>query len=156
MVPYAFREQVESELEKMVAQGILRPVKSSEWATPLVVVPKPGGKVRICGDYSVSVNPQVTVEHYPLPRVDEVFNNFRGCGIFAILDLKTAYLQLALDEASRKLLTVTTHLGLFEFLRMPYGVSSAPAIFQSVMDKILLGLTKVACYLDDVLVGGVD
>lgn len=111
-VPFAFREAVEKEIRQMVEQKILTPVKTSDWTTPVVVVPKLGGKIRICGDYSVSVNPNLRTEHYPLPRIDEVFATFSGCEVFTILDLRSAYLQLRLDAHARKVLTVNTHLGL--------------------------------------------
>ncbi|XP_064461569.1 uncharacterized protein K02A2.6-like [Ornithodoros turicata] len=155
-VPFAFRESVEKELTHMVEEGVLTPVKTSDWATPLVVVPKPEGKIRICGDYSVSINPNLRTEQYPLPRTDELFATFTGCRVFTVLDLRSTYLQLNLDEQAQKVFTVNTHLGLFEFTCLPYGVSSAPAIFQATMDKILHGLPKVACYIDDLLIEGVD
>lgn len=72
--------------------------------------------------------------------------------MFTVLDLRAAYFQLKLDSNARKALTVNTHLGLFEFLWLPNGVSRAPAIFQAIMDNILLGLPKVACFIDDLLI----
>lgn len=104
----------------------------------------------------MSVDPSLVTEYYPLPRVDEIFANVKGCSVFSVLDLKSAYLQLALDKRSQGVLTVNTHLGWFQFTRLPYGVASAPVIFQGVMDAVLQGLDKTACYLDDVLVGSVD
>ena len=75
---------------------------------------------------------------------------------FSKLDLSQAYQQMVLDPADRKYTTINTHLGLFQFTRLPFGIASAPAIFQQQMEKILQGIPKVACYLDDVLVTGVD
>ena len=67
-----------------------------------------------------------------------------------------AYLQLPLDEESQKLTTINTRKGLFQYTRLPYGIASAPAIFQMIMDKILQGLNGVSCYLDDILITGKD
>ena len=85
---------------------------------------------------------------YPLPNVEDIFARLAGDKIFTKLDLSQAYLQLPVDEDSKGLLLINTPKGLF---RLPYGVSVAPAIFQSVMDRVLQGLS-VACYLDDILI----
>lgn len=102
----------------------------------------------------MSVNPNLVTEHYPLPVPEDLVANMVGCKTFTVLDLKSAYLQVPLDDESRRILTVNTPFGLYQFTRLPYGVSSAPAIFQAVMDNVLRGLGGVSCYLDDVLVGG--
>jgi hypothetical protein len=73
-----------------------------------------------------------------------------------VLDLKGAYQQLKLSENSKELVTINTHKGLYQYQRLPFGVSSAPAIFQSVMDQILSNLENVSCYLDDIMIGGQD
>ena len=88
---------------------------------------------------------------YPLPATEDLFAQIAGGQIFSKLDMSQAYKQLTLDEDSKKLLVVNTPRGLFRYTRLPYGVSTAPAIFQSVMDRILHGL-PVACYLDDILI----
>ncbi|XP_064482871.1 uncharacterized protein K02A2.6-like [Ornithodoros turicata] len=156
-VPYALRDKVEKELRELEKQGVISPVQQSQWATPLVVVPKNGGNgVRLCGDYRVTVNPAITVAHYPLPLPEDVFASLSGGTHFTVLDLSKAYLQLEVDESSRELLTVNTSLGLIRMNRLPFGIASAPSIFQSVMDQITTGLQGVACYLDDVLIAGRD
>ncbi|XP_064483050.1 uncharacterized protein K02A2.6-like [Ornithodoros turicata] len=156
-VPYALRDKVEKELRELEKQGVISPVQQSQWATPLDVVPKNGGNgVRLCGDYRVTVNPAITVAHYPLPLPEDVFASLSGGTHFTVLDLSKAYLQLEDDESSRELLTVNTSLGLFRMNRLPFGIASAPSIFQSVMDQITTGLQGVACYLDDVLIAGRD
>ena len=88
-------------------------VKCSEWATPLVPVPKRDGKIRLCGDYKTTVNPILDVDQYPLPKPEELMATVSGGQKFAKLDLSAAYQQMLLDEESRKLVTVNTHLGFF-------------------------------------------
>lgn len=155
-VPYALREQVEQELLNMEKAGIVYRVRHSAWATPLVVVPKKNNGIRLCGDYRVTVNPFVVVDHYPLPLPEDIFTTLQGGAVFSVLDLSKAYLQLELDEHAQELLTINTHMGLFRYRRLPYGVACAPAAFQAVMDQVLRGLQGTACYLDDVIIAGVS
>lgn len=152
-VPYALRQAVEDELERMISEGIAYSVTSSDWATPLVVVQKPKG-VRLCADFKVSLNSVIQTEHYPLPQPEDIFASLAGCSYFSVLDLEAAYLQLAVEEESQELLTLATHKGLVRLRRLPYGLSSAPALFQMAMDKIISGLPGTVAYLDDVLIGG--
>ncbi|XP_065190667.1 uncharacterized protein K02A2.6-like [Sycon ciliatum] len=151
-VPYAVKPLVEEQLRKMEQQHIIEPVKHSEWATPVVAVPKPDGSVRLCGDYKVTVNPQLRVDQHPLPTAQDIFSSLNGCKYFAKLDLSQAYLQVPLDKASQKMTTINTHKGLYQFNRLPYGIASAPAVFQGIMDKLLVGLEGVSKYLDDILI----
>ena len=116
-----------------------------------VIVPKSNGKIRVCGDFKVTINQCVETKLYPLPNVEDIFARLAGGKIFTKLDLSQAYLQLPVDEDSKGLLVINTPKGLFRYNRLPYGVSVAPAIFQSVMDRVLQGL-PVACYLDDILI----
>ena len=94
------------------------------------------------------------IESYPLPRVDELFSNLSGGKYFSKLDLANAYLQLPLAEDSKEFLTINTHKGLYKFNRLPFGVASAPAIFQRSMETLLRDLPGISVYLDDILVTG--
>jgi len=151
-VPYALNDKVGNELDRLENLGIVRKVRSSVWAAPVVVVPKADLAVRICGDYKVTINPALEEQPYPLPTAEDIFATLAGGKYFTVLDLSQAYSQLELDEESRKYLTINTHKGLYEYTRLAYGVSTAPHIFQSVMDQILQGLEGVCCYIDDVLI----
>ncbi|EPB74349.1 zinc knuckle [Ancylostoma ceylanicum] len=128
-VPIALRPKVEAKLEELVRNGTLVRVDHSEWGTPLVVVPKPGGKIRLCGDYKVTINPQLDINQYPLPKPDDLFHMLNGGTKFSKMDLSDAYMQVELEEESRKYTTINTHKGLFEYTRVPFGVAPAPAIF---------------------------
>jgi transposase InsO family protein len=155
-VPFALRPEVEKVLDQWLKDGVIEPVDTSEWSTPIVIVPKPGNKIRLCCDYKITVNPWLDIHQYPLPRPDDLFGILNGGQKFSKLDLKEAYLQLCLDEDARKCLTISTHKGLFQFKRMPYGVASAPAIFQQIMEEVLQGIEGIAVYLDDILITGTN
>lgn len=155
-VPYGVRDAVEKELDRLVENGILIPVKHSKTATPIVVVIKSNGSVRICVDCKRTLNRYIEMEHYPLPVIDDIFANLSDAKVFCVLDLTGAYQQLAVSKRSQELLTINTHKGLFQFTRLVFGVASAPAIFQSFMDEILKDLVNVKCYFDDVCIGGKD
>ena len=152
-VPFSRMDAVDKELHRLEDLGIITRVDHSEWATPIVVVQKPNGKVCICGYYKVTVNPQLRVDQYPIPRVDELFAKLQGQH-FSKLDMSDAYLQVELDDATKKLLVVNTHKGLFRYNRLSFGPAPASAIFQKLLDNLVSGIPYVAAYLDDVIVTG--
>ena len=129
-VPFAMRNFVEKELERLQMQGIIEPVKFSDWAAPIVPVLKKDGGIRICGDYKLTVNRAAKIDTYPIPRIDDLFAALAGGKAFSKLDLAHAYQQVPLEETARKYVTINTQKGLFQYTRLPFGVSSAPAIFK--------------------------
>ena len=110
----------------------------------------------MCGIYKVTVNQALRVDQYPLPKPSDLFASRTGGRKFSKLDLTSAYQQVPLDEALAKLVTVNTHQGLYEYTRLPFGVASAPAVFQRIMDTLLQGIPHVICYLDNILVTGLS
>ena len=102
----------------------------------------------------VMINPVLEVDQYPLPRPEDLFATLSGGQRFTKLDLKQALLHMVLDNDSRRYATINTHQGLYQFTRVPFGIAPASAVFQKMMDTILQGMTKVICYIDDVLVTG--
>lgn len=153
-VPFSLKEPLEKELSRLECLGILQKVMHSEWAAPVVVVPKGDGCLRVCGDYKTTVNPVLVVDKYPLPRPDDLMSQLAGGQRFSKIDLSQAYQQVQLDDESRKFVTINTHQGLYQYTRVPFGISSAPALFQKIMDTILQGVPNTICYLDDILVTG--
>ena len=156
-IPYAMRDLVTKELQRLVSEGIVEPVQFSEWASPIVAVLKEDRKsVRLCGDFKQTINPVSKLDRYPLPKIEDLFATLSGGKSFTKLDLSQAYQQLTLDEASKKFVIINTPQGLFQYTRLPYGISSAPGIFQRVMENILRGIPGVTVYIDDILITGPD
>ena len=153
-VPFALKEKIAEELKRLERLGVLEKVEFSDWATPIVPVLKPDGSVRICGDYKVTINPVLDVPEYPMPTAEELFTQLNGGEKFSKLDLSSAYQQVLLDEESRQYVTINTHLGLYRYTRLPFGVAASPAIFQQTMDSIMSGLNGVGGILDDLIVTG--
>ena len=153
-VPFPLRDKVNQELDKQLEEGELYPVQKSDWAAPLVIVKKPGGNVRICADFKVTINRYVKQQSYPLPTTDEVFSCLSKGESYTKLDLANAYKQLRVSEKSQELLTINTPRGLLRHRRLPFGLNISPNIWQRSMDHILQGLKGVVCYLDDILVTG--
>nr|MCH9717641.1 DDE-type integrase/transposase/recombinase [Gammaproteobacteria bacterium] len=153
-VPYSIRSEVEIQLEKLVHQNILEPIPFSDWAAPIVPVMKPDKSIRICGDFKMTINKVSKLDRYPIPRIEDLFANLSGGISFSKLDLSQAYLQLTLDDDSKRYTVINTHRGLFRYNRLPFGISSAPGIFQRTMESLLKDIPKVTVYLDDILVTG--
>lgn len=151
-VPFALRKATDLELERLSNEGILKSVDNSDWASPIVIVPKPNGAVRICGDYRATVNASTENDNYPLPRMEELYAKLAGAQCFTVFDLKDAYFQQPVDEETSKLLTINTHKGLYRVLRLPFGVKFAPGLFQRKIENILKKFEYVGVFLDDVIV----
>ena len=112
-VPYALREPIERELEHLESEGVVERVSHSDWAAPIVAVPKHDGSVRICGDYKVTVNPSLDIDQYPLPHPEDLMTCLSGGRRFTKLDLSSAYQQMVLKEEHRPFVTINTHRGLY-------------------------------------------
>lgn len=155
-VAFALRDKVCKEIDRLVDLGILKPIEYSEYASPIVPVLKKNGSVRLCADYSVSINKQLLVEQYPLPTTNELFSKLHGGQQFSKLDLSMAYNQFVLDDESRSLTCINTNRGLFTYTRLVFGLASAPSIFQRAIEGVLSGIDGVLCLLDDILITGKD
>ena len=152
-VPYALTSKIEEELDRLVAEGTLEPVETADWAAPIVPVLKADKKnLRICGDFRLTVNPVAKLDNYPIPRVEDLFAKLQGSKSFTKLDLQQAYQQLPLEEGSKNFVVINTHKGLLRYTRLPFGVASAPGIFQREMEKLLKGIKGVVVFIDDILI----
>ncbi|XP_063634888.1 uncharacterized protein K02A2.6-like [Cydia splendana] len=155
-VPHALRAAVEAELERLQADGVISPVETSEWGTPVVPVIKKSGEVRLCGDFKITLNPVLEDDKYPIPRIDEIFSNLQGGQLFSKIDLSHAYQQLPLTEESKQLCVIVTHKGSFCYNRLPFGIKCAMSKFQRVLDSLFKNMNLIAVYCDDILVTGVN
>ena len=115
---------------------------------------KPNGSICICGDYKSTINKVSKLDVYPLPRTEDILANLSGGVSFSTLDLSHAYNQVELDLDSQKYLTINTHKGLYTYKRLPFGIKSAPSIFQRLMENLLQGLPHVSVYIDNIIITG--
>lgn len=155
-LPHALRDRVDAELDAMLRDGIIEPVDCSDWATPLVIVNKSDGALRVCADYKVTLNPVLMVDRYPLPKVDDLLAKLAGGEEFSKVDLSQAYNQICLDEESQRYTVINTHRGLFKYSRLVYGLSSSSGIFQRIMSNLVKGIDNVQVFCDDVIITGRD
>lgn len=153
-IPLALRDKVKRKLDALVDDGIIEPItEPTDWVHPIVVVPKPNGDIRICMDPR-SLNINIKRELYPIPTIDSLLNELAGAKYFTLLDASQAFLQIPLDVNSSKLCTIATPWGRYRYLRLPYGVSCAPEMFQRCINEILESQAGVIAYFDDILVYG--
>ncbi len=128
----------------------------SDWASPIVLVPKTDGSVRFCVDYR-KVNAVSKFDAYPMPRVDELLDRLGTARFYSTLDLTKGYWQIPLSPLSKEKSAFTTPFGLHQFVTLPFGLFGAPATFQRLMDKILRPHTAyAAAYLDDIIIYSQD
>ena len=132
---------------------IARVEQPTDWCAGLVVVQKPNRKVRLCVDLT-KLNQSVQCERHPLPSVDQVLGQLAGANILSKLDTNSDFWQVPLAQESALLTTFITPFGCFCFHRLPFGISSAPEIFQRMMSQMLVGLPGTVCMMDDILVFG--
>ena len=137
-VPYALQELVHKELDRLVEEGILEPVTYAEWAAPIIPVLKPDKKtLRICGDFRRLSTELPKLTSTQFLEFEDLLTQLAGGQKFTKLDMRQAYLQVLLEEESRNFVVINTHCGLFRYTRLSYGVSSAPGVFQRIMEGLL-------------------
>jgi hypothetical protein len=147
------RGWLEASLFDWIAKGIVEPSSAFVSCNP-VFVEKKSGAIRVCIDYR-PINSTIKDFEWPLPRIQDIrFHIHRGVW-FARFDLKEAFYHILVPERFRPLTAVRTHLGIFQFRRMPFGLKTAPSVFQRYMDWVLRGLgSNCLWYIDDILVWG--
>ncbi|KAL5516317.1 hypothetical protein EMCRGX_G001610 [Ephydatia muelleri] len=150
-LPHAYRDLVHKEVQEMLDAGIIEP-SSSEWASPIVLVNKKDGTLRLCIDYR-RLNAESQMDAYPMPRIDDLIDRLGKAKFITTLDLMRGYWQVPMASTSRHLTAFTTPFGLFQFKVMPFGLQGVPATFQRLMDRVLKGLESyAAAYIDDLVI----
>ena len=151
-VPYHLRDKLSDKLDELVKLDIIEKVSGpSSWVSPVVVVPKPSGDIRLCVDMR-QANMAVKREHYPIPTIDEVLQDLNQSKFFSKLDLNSAYHQIELSPESRDITTFCTHRGLYRYKRLMFGISCAPEMYQKVLQQVLQDCDGAHNILDDVIV----
>lgn len=149
----AMQSHMNKELDKMLALGVIRE-STSPWASPILLVPKSSGEYRLCFD-GRKLNSVTKKDAYPLPYISNILDKLRDARYLSSVDLKSAFWQIPLEESScAKTAFTVPGRGLYEFTRLPFGISNAPSTLQRLMDRVLgPGLeSKVFVYLDDVII----
>uniref|UniRef100_A0ABD2XB60 RNA-directed DNA polymerase n=1 Tax=Trichogramma kaykai TaxID=54128 RepID=A0ABD2XB60_9HYME len=142
-------EAAKSEFANLLERKIIRP-SSSQWASPLHLVPKPGGSWRVTGDYRL-LNTRTRPDRHPLPIIEDLLQEISG-DVFSVVDLYRAFYQIPVAPEDIPKTAVTTPFGLFEFVGMPLGLRNSAQTFQRAMNHLLRDLPFVRCYQDDILV----
>ncbi len=143
---------VDAEIQGLLDKKIIRP-SISPYASPVVVVPKKDGGSRLCVDYR-GLNAKTHLDAYPMPQIQDILESLHGTTVFSTLDLKTGYWQMEMEPESIQKTAFVTSAGLFEFLRLPFGLKNAAASFQRLMEHVLRDLRGKCCliYIDDVVI----
>ena len=150
--PFHTRKKLEHELQRLLAMDIIERVDGpTTWTNPFVLTTRSNNTVRLCVDMR-RANEAIIRERHLIPKIDEMLAELHGAKLFSKLDLKDGYHQLELDEDSRDITSFMTHLGMFRFKRLLYGVNVGFEAFQKQMEQVLAGLENVICISDDITI----
>ena len=150
--PLAYQKQVDIEIDKMLKNKTIS-VSDSNWASPLVVVPKKNGGIRPCIDYR-KINNILKDDRWPIPRIDDIFAKLAGTKYYTTLDARNGFFQIPMAVKDRHKTAFCTHNGLFQFNCLPFGLKIGPSVFQRMISKVLKGIEGdfAISYLDDILI----
>ena len=153
-LPFALEEPVEREIHKLLASDVIESISTSSFVSPIVVTTKRDNTIRLCVDYR-RINSFTVPDQYPIPSVDELFSKIPGSArYFSKIDLKAAYHQVDLHPDSRDYSAFITHIGLFRYKKIPYGLANAPAAFTRIIQRALKPCDNIIVYFDDILCFG--
>lgn len=159
--PYHLRNEVSTQIQKMLENGIIRE-SSSQWTSPIWVVPKKidnsgKRKYRIVVDYR-KLNEKTPADRYPIPEVSEILDRLGKAQYFTVLDLASGFHQIEVNPKDVPKTAFNVDHGKYEFIRMPFGLKNAPATFQRLMDSVLRKHLGIRCfvYMDDIIIYSVN
>ncbi|KAI3727700.1 hypothetical protein L6452_16318 [Arctium lappa] len=155
LAPTEMKEMM-TQLQELLEKGFIRPI-SSPWGAPVLFVKKKDGSMRMCIDYR-ELNKVTVNNKYPLPRIDDLFDQLQGAGCFSKIDLRSDYHQVRVKNEDIPKTTFRTRYGHYEFLVMPFGLTNAPAVFMDLMNRVCRPfLDKSAIvFIDDILIYSKD
>ncbi|KAL4289690.1 hypothetical protein GQ457_14G013610 [Hibiscus cannabinus] len=151
MAPIELKE-LKKQLEELQSKGFIRP-NTSSWGAPVLFVKKKDGSMRLCIDYR-QLNRVIIKNKYPLPRIEDLFDQIRDSFVFSKIDLRSGYYQMRVKDDDVQKTAFRTRYGHFEFLVMPFGLTNAPAAFMDLMNRIFKPyLDKfIVVFIDDILI----
>ncbi|KAK8625979.1 hypothetical protein V6N13_133634 [Hibiscus sabdariffa] len=151
MAPKELKE-LKTQLQELLDRGFIRP-STSPWGAPVLFVKKKDESLRMCIDYR-QLNKMTVKNKYPLPRIDDLFDQLRGATVFSKIDLRSGYYQLKVREQDVLKTAFRTRYGHYEFLVMPFGLTNAPAAFMDLMNRVFHEYLDqfVVVFIDDILV----
>ena len=153
-IPLALQEHLQVELQGLEERDVIARVDvPTDWVSGMVVERKKNGKLPVCLDPR-PLNKTLKRAHYPMPVVDNLLPAIANGRVFSVCDLRSGFWHISLDEESSLLTTFATPFGGYRWLRMPFGFSPSPEIFQSRLEAALSGLGGVKAIVDDLLVYG--
>ncbi|GFS69044.1 retrovirus-related Pol polyprotein from transposon opus [Nephila pilipes] len=153
-VPRALQPMLKSTLNNLEKEGIVSKVnKPTDWVQSLVIVEKPNGNLRLCLDPR-DLNKVIRREHYQIPCTDDIISRLEGKKIFSVVDLKDGFWHVPLDEVSSEICTCNTPFGRYKFNKLPFGIVSAPEVFQKENQKLFGDIEGIEIYFDDIIVAG--
>ncbi|CAB0000824.1 unnamed protein product, partial [Nesidiocoris tenuis] len=151
-VPFRLKDRLKKALGELENRGVIARVdEPTEWVSNLVIAEKPNGSLRVCLDPKF-LNEAIERERTYIPTRDDIKTALQGKKIFTVMDMKDGFYHIELDEESSKLCTFSSPFGRYRFLRMPFGISSAPEVFQKCSTSAFDGIEGVVVYFDDVIV----
>ena len=131
------RNKVHEKLEQLVNEGVITPVTdATDWVSSMVVVQKPNGQIRLCQDPKY-LNVAIRREYYPMATIEEVSTRLKNARFFTVLDAKNGFWQISLDDRSSMLPCFNTPFGRYRWMRMPFGINSAPEVWQRTMNQLV-------------------
>ena len=154
IIPFTIREKVSRKLDELESQNIIEKVNDqTPWVSPVIVVPKPSGDIRLCVDMR-EANKVIIRQRHPIPTVDDILHRMNGGECFSTMDLKYGFHQIELEESSREITTFVTHKGLYRYKRLMLGISAASEKYQQVISQVFRDIEGVQSISDDIVVFG--
>ncbi|XP_022780500.1 uncharacterized protein K02A2.6-like [Stylophora pistillata] len=152
-VPAPLEERLKQEIERIIQEQVIEEAAGASWISPVQIVYKGNGELRVCVDLR-EANKAVIRERFQIPRIQDLLRQLNGTRLLLTLDLRKAYWQVHLAEESREITLFRATGKVYQFKRLPFGLASAPEVYQRIMSIMCEGLSGVLSYFDDVVVYG--